>query len=104
MFVPSCPSLTGLGVDVHVVLVVVDASLHEPVSHLGRHHAVDHLLLELLLHDELPLDQQRLPHLHEGVPHPHVGHQQDVAAQDVQTDVNQKSDKNSENISEKTLG
>ena len=41
-------------------------------AHLGRHDGVDHLLLELLLHSQLPLHQQRLAHLHEGVPHPNL--------------------------------
>ena len=38
-------------------------------------------------------------YLHEGVPHPHIGHQENMRTKDMKTNVNKKSDKNSENIS-----
>ena len=61
---------------------------------------MDHLLLQLLLHHKLPLHQEGLPHLHEGVPHPDLSHDQDVATNHVQRQVQQNPNEDGEDVPE----
>ena len=48
---------------------------------------MNHFLLELLLHPKLSLHQEGLADLHEGVPHPDLGHDQNMAANHVKGEV-----------------
>ena len=39
-------------------------------TYLGRHHTMNHFLLQLFLHSQLSFHKQTLPNLHKRVPHP----------------------------------
>ena len=59
---------------------------------------MNHFFLELLLHPKLSLHQEGLADLHEGVPHPDLGHDQNMAANHVKGEVQQNANENCKEV------